>query len=82
MTSEPVQAWLKARQYLPVDSFEWDSPEYEVYKLRATGSYLHICTDIFGKTGTLKAYTRAEWKDEWVFLQQAGDLTNPDDLPF
>lgn len=85
-SKDELNEWLSARGYKDLDFFAENDDYFEYInvdnrnKKRFT---LKICKDIFNEDGKLKAFTKSEWKDEYIqFITQELEQISVDDLPF
>lgn len=82
-TLDELDAWLGARSWKRLDSFEEDIDSQAEWE--STKHFLKIKEKIFDDTGRLKLFTDQTWRDQWVVIEQKPEPQPPveeEDIPF
>jgi hypothetical protein len=63
-----LNAWLKARNWTPVESENLDKGSVAEWINQPNTKYLRLATELFDKSGRLKIIANDEWKPRWLQL--------------
>jgi hypothetical protein len=87
-TRPEMEAWLKARSFVPIDKSYWDDQKIAEWRKddASSGGYdlLKISTSLFASDGRLKVLMPEQWREEWVLLEHRDptpEITD-EDIPF
>ena len=67
-TEAELNAWLKARNWTPIDTDNLDKGSVAEWMNQAGTKYLRMTVDLFDKAGRLKVIANEEWKPKWLQL--------------
>ena len=73
-TKQELTLWLRSRGYVPLEADEWDQDSVAEWSSSRLDKYIKLTNDIFDRDGRLKAYSDAEWEEEWL---QKRDMPHP-----
>ena len=72
-TKGEMEKWLAAKTYSTVDRKQWDGPDFMEYMKKINAkkfSLLKVSTKIFDSQGKLKVFTKEDWKQTWMSIEE------------
>lgn len=86
ISKDELDEWLAARLYKPSDlDFLFEEDYYEYFHTDRRNKrqiILKVKKEIFHDDGRLKAFSKSEWKDDFIQLETKELEQKDDDLPF